>query len=306
MYEFQLQNAVLTNEEVLENYVDVYIHAEDNSIVEGHMVILAQQSPFCHRFFQSRKKLKVADMFFPNIRHSVIKNAVRIIYGKLVNVSESDSKRVASFLKMLQVQFSIVSVKEKTIERKSSSSQKDVEHFSENLNDNREAEDEQTEKVTAGHHEPMEDISLDWTLTTTDWDKIESIGHTIERDQGSNKKMYKCKYCPVTSQAIIYAEKHFRNKHQDLETERNLLMKVQTERSRAMKSFTEITKVGFNKTLVEHELKGIQEILENLVSEIENLQTVLPPHLDFKKRDLMRSMAADIQLKVVIEVLSIK
>ena len=36
MYEFQLQHALMTNEEVLENYVDVYIHAEDNSIVEGH------------------------------------------------------------------------------------------------------------------------------------------------------------------------------------------------------------------------------------------------------------------------------
>ena len=308
MYEFQLQNALLTNEEVLENYVDVYIHAEDNSIVEGHMVILAQQSPFCHRFFQSREKLKEADMFFPNIRHSVIKNAVRIIYGKLVNVSESDSKRVSSFLKMLQVPFKMVSLKENT----SSSSETVGEKLSKNLDINRQAEEmilepteppEQTEPkkptkpmeaATAAHHDPMHDISSDWTNTTTDWERVESIGHTVERDQALNKKMYKCKYCPVASQSITYAEKHFRNKHQDLQAERDLLVKVQNERSRAMKRFNELNKGGLNKALVGHELSEILEKHQHFVSQLEDLKTILPVHLDFKKRDLIRTMKADI------------
>jgi hypothetical protein len=297
MYEFQLQHALMTNEEVLENYVDVYIHAEDNSIVEGHMVILAQQSPFCHRFFQSRKKLKEADMFFTNIRHSVIKNAVRIIYGKLVNVSESDAKRVSSFLKMLQVQFKMVSLTENTLESMSSDSEQVVEKFCKNLDVAGKAEEivaEPTETATTAHHEPMQDISCDWTQTTTDWDRVESIGHTLERDQASNKKMYKCKYCPVASQSITYAEKHFRNKHQDLQAERDLLVKVQNERSRAMNNFKELNKGGLNKALVEHESGEILEKLQYMARELEDLKTVLPGHLDFKKKDLFRIMTADI------------
>ena len=72
-------------------------------------------------------------MFFTNIRHSVIKNAVRIIYGKLVNVSESDAKRVSSFLKMLQVQFKMVSLTENTLESMSSDREQVVEKFCKNL-----------------------------------------------------------------------------------------------------------------------------------------------------------------------------
>ena len=117
-------------------------------------------------------------MFFTNIRHSVIKNAVRIIYGKLVNVSESDAKRVSSFLKMLQVQFKMVSLTENTLESMSSDREQVVEKFCKNLDVAGKAEEivaKPTETATAAHHEPMQDISCDWTQTTTDWDRVESI-----------------------------------------------------------------------------------------------------------------------------------
>ena len=139
-----------------------------------------------------------------------------------------------------------------------------------------------------------QDVTCDWTQTTTDWERLESIGHTIERDQASNKRMYKCKFCPVASQSIIYAEKHFQNKHRDLQAERDLLVKVQNERSRAMKNFNELKKGGLNKVLVEHELSEVLEKLQHLLSELEDLKTVLPGHLDFKKRDLIRILQADI------------
>ena len=105
MSQFILENPSFPNEEVLACYIDVYFHCEDNSIVEGNMAILAQQSPFCHKFFQSRKGMKVADMFFTNIRQSVIRSALNIMYGKSVNVSVSDIKRVGSFLNLLGVKY---------------------------------------------------------------------------------------------------------------------------------------------------------------------------------------------------------
>ena len=63
---FTVQNRTgYLNEKVLHDYVDVYFHCENNSIVEGHMAIIAPLSPFCHRFFKSRKNMSVVDMFFP-------------------------------------------------------------------------------------------------------------------------------------------------------------------------------------------------------------------------------------------------
>ena len=60
------------NEGVLSDYTDVYFHGEDNSIVQGHMAIIAPRSPFCHRFFKTRRSMRVVDMFFPQIRHAII------------------------------------------------------------------------------------------------------------------------------------------------------------------------------------------------------------------------------------------
>ena len=59
-------------------------------------------------------------MIFPNIIHSVVQNTLRIMYGKVVNVSNSDSKRICSFLNMLQVKYKVASIDEESTEKKSS------------------------------------------------------------------------------------------------------------------------------------------------------------------------------------------
>ena len=43
-------------------------------------MIWAQRSPFCHKFFQSRKYMRVAD--------------IHVMYSILVNVTETDSKLI--------------------------------------------------------------------------------------------------------------------------------------------------------------------------------------------------------------------
>lgn len=289
------------NEEVLQSYVDVYIHCENNAIVEGHMIVLAQQSPYLHRFFQSRKEMKVADLFFTTIRHSVIRNAIRILYGKNVNVSESDSTRISSFLKMLQVKFEVISNKGETIVPGKSKphedlniqlkiSQKEVKDISE------EKEEEIIKEIPKPPTTTSEEnnLDLDWTLTTTDWEKIEDIQHTVERE--ASVKYYKCKHCPTTSKEYKSAKKHFRNKHQDLEEEKKLLIKVQTERMPLLRKYEDMSCSGADNTLVRHEAETILEKLNSFVNELENLQVPLSPHLDFKKRDLLKILGTDILL----------
>jgi hypothetical protein len=255
------------------------------------MIVLALQSPYLHRFFQSRKEMKVADLFFTNIRDSVIKNAIRIMYGKLVNVSESDSKRICSFLKMLEVKFKVVSNKEEIEAPLSAQPQEDL-TYKENLSQEK-VDDISKEATPQAAREPEENaLDPNWTLTTTDWERLEYIHHTLERDGSS--KHYKCKHCPAISQEYRYAKTHYRNKHQDLEAEKNLLIKVQTERLPLLKKYEEISNVGNNKTLAKHEAETILDRLENFVVELENVQVTLPPHLEYKKRDLLKILGADI------------
>ena len=302
MFEFRLVTGLVMNEEVLESYVDVYIHCENNEIVKGHMIVLAQQSPYLHRFFQSRKEMKVADLFFTNIRHSVIKNAIRIMYGKIVNVSESDSKRICSFLKMLQVNFEVISNKEEIKVSGKAKPQEDLNikmNISQEKGDDiveetsQEKEDEVIKEMPKPTSESEENIlDLEWTFTTTDWERIEDIHHTVERDESS--KYYKCKHCPTTSREYKSAKTHYRNKHQDLEKEKNLLIKVQTERMPLLKKYEDISSSGTNKTLVKHEAETILEKLNSFVNELENVQVPLSPHLEYKKRDLLKILGADI------------
>ena len=302
MFEFRLVNGLFLNEEVLESYVDVYIHCENNEIVEGHMIVLAQQSPYLHRHFQSRKEMKVADLFFTNIRHSVIKNAIRILYGKIVNVPEYDSKRICSFLKMIQVKFEIISDKgeiEVPVKAKTQEGLNIIMSTSEEKEDDiveetsQVKEDELVKKIPKPTPKSEVDgLDLQWTLTTTDWERIEDIHHTVERDKTS--KYYKCKHCPTTSREYKSAKTHYRNKHQDLAEEKNLLIKVQTERMPLLKKYQDISSSGTNKSLVKHEAETILEKLNSFVNELENVEVPLSPHLEYKKRDLLKILGADI------------
>ena len=306
MFQLKLQNPLFVNEDVMKKYVDVYIHCEDNSIVEGHMVILAQQSPFCHRFFQSREGMKVADMFFTNIRHSVVKNAVQIIYGKLVNVSESDFKRVSSFLKMLQVEYQLVTTQqEESVDGESSQQTKQADlnltfqspfspHFS---------KDDQAEYTVAApkKNQIKENVPFDInddnsTVTTESEARVKSIEHIMEQNESLKRQQYKCAICNVISLAFANAEKHFRDNHQDLGAEKELLIKVQEGRSSELSKFykyMDISITSANKSLVQHELGLILENIENLISRLDNLHDGLPRFIHAKKSQLMKILAQD-------------
>lgn len=316
MSEFSLQNHSFINEEVLENYVNVYFHCEGNHKVEGHMVILAQRSSFCHKFFQSRKDMRVADMFFPHIRHSVVRNAVRIMYGKLVNVSETDSKRISAFLNFLQVKYKqekIIGESEDILGNQQEvyppevemhepdvneeSVQNRTEHPKETPNakdllisESKAQTDTSPESGPSGAADTVGNLD-DWTHTTTSWQRIEAIGHTIERDLG--QKTYKCKFCPSSSIVFNHAEKHFRHKHLDLRSESELLLSVKNRRIMIKKSFDKLSSTGVNKILMEHESEDISRNLNNLVGELESLKSDLPVHLEYKRRDLLKKLNID-------------
>lgn len=305
MSEFRLQNEKFTNEEVLENYHNVYIHCQGNWIVSAHMLILAQQSPFCHKFFQSRKNMRVADMFFPNMRHSVVLNAIRVLCGKLVHVSKSDSTRICSFFKLLEVQFEISSTEEESTA--SMSVEDDTEQHLEE--DQTRRENKETEQIglnapehvfvspTPFHPENLTELDhLDtWTKTTTDLEKIDEIGHTLERNETGDTKYYKCKFCPVTSKAFNSAERHFINKHRNIKAELELFRSIHTRQSRLMQNFADLSSTGVNKQLIMHEATSLQGDLETCFNELEQISCHLPVHLEFKRRDFMRKLTADIQ-----------
>ena len=321
MTEFRLQNELFRNEEVLGNYANVFVHCEDNSIVEGHMLILAQQSPFCHRFFQSRK-MEVADMIFPNIRHSVVRSALRIMYGKVVNVSKSDSKRICAFLNMLQVKYQVTAIEESPEFQSTGTYQTEVpiqdcqlKPLPENSDKGEKAEegsqdwnrrtgnpdyqntpvviDDVTTATEPKQHDVMDNLE-NWTLTTTDWGKVDAIGHTIERDEAQNRNVYKCNFCPVSSRVFDYAAKHFTNKHKDIKKEQELILSVQKRRNQLMKDFDNVSDTGVNMTLVNHESTVILGDLETLAAELSKLPNDLPVQLDFKKKDFTKKLSADI------------
>ena len=112
----RLCNSRLQNDDAFKFYVNVFIHCENQSIVEAHMMVLAQHSPFCHRFSKSRKEMKVADMFFTTMKHSVVEAAIDVIYGKMISVGDSDFKRVCAFLRMFQVEYEIVPSDDETLQ----------------------------------------------------------------------------------------------------------------------------------------------------------------------------------------------
>ena len=183
-----------SNEEALNDYFDVFFHCEDSSIIGGgHMAIIAPLSPFCHRFFRMRKNMKVVDMFFPHIRHSVVKNAVNVIYGKVVSVPKADSKRLSSFLNLLQVKFkSELTVGDKSLGKEFEEDKRAKEACVENQivaeDEGQNMENEKTGdgeelmpsqsyeasgsssnvNVTAPEYNLMDHLD-DWTVTTTDF-----------------------------------------------------------------------------------------------------------------------------------------
>ena len=309
---FRIVNNVSSfNEEVLRDYADVYFHCEDTAIIEGHMAIIAPLSPFCHKFFKTRRNAMVVDMFFPHIRHSVILSAIMIMYGKEVHVPKSDCKRVQSFLNLLQVKYKVDSTLEASQEKmdKEIRVDGDQETPAFETEKTQEKNTDQTEfspwpENLASSSEVLASPRLDlgpsslkdddddddddmegWYISTTvtDKEKLDDISHTIER-VGGERKRYKCKRCPALSTTFYVAQQHFKDKHQDLEGVANLITNVYTERKKLKKDFEALTKATMNTTVMEHECSDILDKFQALLSDLESLPSSSIPVQQLKKK----------------------
>ena len=61
-----------------------------------------------------------------------------------------------------------------------------------------------------------------------------------------------------------------------------------------MKKHEDISSSGTNKSLVKHEAETILKKLNSFVNELENVEVPLSPHLEYKKRDLLKILGTDI------------
>ena len=323
MSDFNLEDrAGDVKEEVLREYTDVYFHCEDNSVIEGHMAILAPLSPFCHRFFRSRKNMQIVDMFFPQIRHSVVESALKLLYQKHVNVQKCDAKRVSSFLNMLQVKYNVEAevpqylhvdtqgkiydhddnvtcMKENSTEESmefvNPDCQKNTEGVNQesNVNDNVEASATVPNELLVGSSSyDFNDHLDDWTITTTDVEKVEGIHHTIER--GSGRKTYKCKICDVTSKVWYQAVNHFKDRHQDLKLVADTLSSVDKQRRILNENYHDLRMAGVDQLLMQHECSETISKFQNLVSELEKLPQFLPLQVEKRRREFMKKLKTDI------------
>ena len=106
---FQLKNNKFQIGNFVDQYADVFLHLADkkgnNSIVKANKVILAFHSKYFHRIFQSRESIKEVDMAFVGLHAASVLNAIQMLLGSDVEVSEKNCGAFISFLKLLEVDY---------------------------------------------------------------------------------------------------------------------------------------------------------------------------------------------------------
>lgn len=273
----RLRNSKQQNEDVFKNYVNVYIHCEGNLTVEAHMVVLAQHSPFCHKYFQSRQGMQVADLFFVTLKHSVVNKAIKIIYGKSVDIEEPEFKRICSFLRILQVDFETAPLAETNIQnvalertfesqRPSTTTsplpQANPIHLVDKAHDVVDLDrtfDSQSPDVQANSElNAMEMETDNWTVTTESHNRVLEIDHTAEASKTEKKMKYICKHCREICFAFHKAETHFFRIHLDMKPMHELMAKVERHHTSFCKEYEDLVEAyahNGNKILVQHELE---------------------------------------------------
>ena len=97
-----------------DQYADVFLHLEDktdkNLILKANKVILAFHSKYFHRIFQSRENIQAVDFGFVGISSSTVRNAIQMMYGDRIEISEKDQNRFRGFLNRLEVDFDSLDV----------------------------------------------------------------------------------------------------------------------------------------------------------------------------------------------------
>ena len=275
----RLRNSKQQNEDVFNHYVNVHIHCEGNLTVEAHMVVLAQHSPFCHKYFQSRQGMQVADLFFVTLKHSVVNKAIKIIYGKSVDMEEPEFKRICSFLRILQVDFEIAPVAETNItnvalERTfdgqspstttSSLPQENPVHLDDKAHDvvdldrTFDSRSPDVQAISELNSMEMETETDNWTVTTESHNRVLEIDHTAEASKTEKKMKYICKHCREICFAFQRAETHYFRVHLDLKPMHELMAKVERQQNSFYKEYQDLVEAyahNGNKILVQHELE---------------------------------------------------
>ena len=102
----QAKTNQLTQGDITEQYAEVYIHLKDkgnSSFIKANKVILAFNSPYFHKIFQSRDNMQTVDFAFIGIGADVIRETISMIYGSTLNVSKNEIAKFKMFFKMLEM-----------------------------------------------------------------------------------------------------------------------------------------------------------------------------------------------------------
>lgn len=323
MTAFRLQNSEIKDLTVFKNYVDVYIHCENNKIIESHKIILAQHSAFFHRFFLSRKEMKEADMFFPTIKQSVAQKAIDIIHGKTTTVEEKDRQRVCAFLRMLEVEFKFLTSPENEIlEEENTDMNRTFDKpsritaaapsippppppapsGSSPLHRNEEVSVE----IETSEAENWRDLMMsgDWTVTTATDEQVAEIDHSWRRLPNRNRNEYTCNHCKETCLSISIAKNHFIKLHLDTQALVKKIADIEKRRKKLSEEFAQLVDIqkqnkNANKFLIQHESEMMLDNIEKLKTEVkENVKkTILPQHAEKKKalESNLRKLESDVK-----------
>ena len=101
---FKLNQKHLSFGAISEKYADVFIHiADKNRIIKANKVILAFQSSYFDRIFQCRDNMQIVDVCFTSIHPTIVSDAMKIMYGEVIEVLDKYSKQFIAFLKLLEL-----------------------------------------------------------------------------------------------------------------------------------------------------------------------------------------------------------
>ena len=303
MTSLKLREQILDHCDVFNFYCDVFLHCANGAIIKAHKIILAQHSSFLHKFFLSRKGLMEVDMFFPNLQECVVKKSVDIMYGRTVEVDEVYRKRVCAFLRMLQVEFEIVTdtAKETTEEIVNLDRTFEKPEIFVTPSTSKELLEpvlaEPSEKVVENmvietEEEDPEILNLnDWTVTTATDNRVSMIDHSWERLKNKKRNKYTCDHCAETCYSIKKAETHFIRMHLDIGLILELMADIDMKRKKYQQEFTQLVqlfhKPDRNAFLVRHEMEVISDNLKELRSMLnKNTSKKLLPQHEQRKKNL--------------------
>ena len=112
---FKLNQKHLSFGTVSEKYADAFIHiADKNQTIKANKVILAFQSSYFDRIFHCRDNMQIVDVCFTSIHPTIVSDAIRMMYGEVIEVLDKYSKQFIAFLKLLELGYEKEDIEKET------------------------------------------------------------------------------------------------------------------------------------------------------------------------------------------------